>query len=111
MADCYRTRSDGLDLFVRLTPKSSADAIDGVRTAADGSVHLAARVRAVPDKGAANVALERLLADRLNLPKRDVSVVAGSTSRLKTVRLTGDGGVISKAVENAIRLAQSGKER
>ena len=89
-ADCYRTRPDGIDLFVRLTPKSSSDAIDGLREAADGSVHLAARVRAVPEKGAANAALERLLAERLDLPRRSVSVVAGGTSRLKTVRLSGD---------------------
>lgn len=89
-ADCYRARPDGIDLFVRLTPKSSSDAIDGLREAADGSVHLAARVRAVPEKGAANAALERLLAERLDLPRRSVSVVAGGTSRLKTVRLSGD---------------------
>ena len=111
MAACYRTRPDGIDLFVRLTPKSSADAIDGVQTAADGSVHLAARVRAVPDKGAANAALERLLADRFDLPKRAVSVVSGSTSRLKTVRLTGDATEIAEAVETAIRLAQKDRAR
>lgn len=111
MAACYRARPDGLDLFVRLTPKSSADAIDGVQEAVDGSVHLAARVRAVPDKGAANAALEKLLADRLDVPRRAVSVVAGSTSRLKTVRLTGDAAEIAQAVEAAIRLAQQGRAR
>ena len=111
MAACYRTRPDGLDLFVRLTPKSSADAIDGVQEATDGSVYLAARVRAVPDKGAANAALVRLLAERLDLPKRTIGVVAGSTSRLKTVRLTGDAAGIVKAVETAIRLAQPGRAR
>jgi len=111
VASCYRSRLDGLDLFVRLTPKSSADAIDGVQVGADGAVHLAARVRAVPDKGAANAALEKLLADRLDLPKRAVGVVAGSTSRLKTVRLTGDAREIAEAVETALRLAQRDKGR
>lgn len=104
-------RPDGLDLFVRLTPKSQADAIEGVQTAADGAAHLAARVRAVPEKGAANAALERLLAARLGLPKSAVSVVAGATSRLKTVRLSGDAAEIAKAVEAAIRLAQPNRER
>ena len=84
-ASCFRARPDGLDLFVRLTPKSSSDAIEGVGEAADGSVHLVARVRAVPEKGAANAALERLLAVRFGLPKSAVSVVSGATSRLKTV--------------------------
>ena len=111
MAACYRARPDGIDLVVRLTPKSSADAIEGVQAAANGAVHLAARVRAAPDKGAANAALERLLADRLDLPKRAVSVVAGSTSRLKTVRLTGDTAEIAEALETAIRLARSDRGR
>ena len=111
MAACYRTRPDGLDLFVRLTPKSSVDAIDGVGMTSDSSTRLAVRVRAVPDKGAANAALEKLLASRLGLPKSVVSVVSGSTSRLKTVRLTGDTAEIVKSVETAILLARPGRER
>jgi len=100
---CYRLRPDGIDLFVRLTPKSSSDAIDGLREAPDGSVHLATRVRAVPEKGAANAALEWLLAELLDLPRRSVSVVAGGTSRLKTVRLSGDSADLVKAVETVAR--------
>jgi uncharacterized protein YggU (UPF0235/DUF167 family) len=104
-------RPDGLDIFVRLTPKSSTDAIESVQTAADGAAYLAVRVRAVPEKGAANAALERLLADWLDVPKRAVSVVAGSTSRLKTVRLTGDTAEIVKSVETAILLGRQVKGR
>lgn len=111
MTACYRTRPDGLDLFVRLTPKSSVEAIDGLQATADGATHLAVRVRSVPEKGAANAALEKLLAKRLGLPKRTVSVVAGSTSRLKTVRLTGDAAELAEAVDTAIRLAEQGKGR
>jgi uncharacterized protein YggU (UPF0235/DUF167 family) len=104
MADAayYRPRADGLDLFVRLTPRSSSDAIDGLGTAADGGAHLAVRVRAVPEKGAANAALERLLADRFDLPKRAVTIVGGATARLKTVRLSGDTAKLLKAVEEAL---------
>jgi uncharacterized protein len=36
----FRKRVDGIDLFVRLTPKSSRDHIDGVEIAADGQVTL-----------------------------------------------------------------------
>lgn len=95
-------RPDGVDLFVRLTPRSSSDAIDGTGSQADGSVHLAARVRAIPDKGAANAALERLLAHALGLSRSCVSVVGGSTSRLKTVRLLGDPNDIVSAIEQAV---------
>lgn len=92
----FRLRGDGVDLFVRLTPKSSSDALEGLAEAADGSVHLKARVRAVPEKGAANAALEKLLAKALGRP---VSIVAGGTSRLKTVRIAGDPASLTAAIE------------
>lgn len=90
LARFYRTHETGLDVYVRLTPRSSKDAVEGVETMADGRAHLAARVRAVPEKGAANTALEKLLAGWLGMARGDVSVVAGGTSRLKTVRLAGN---------------------
>jgi uncharacterized protein YggU (UPF0235/DUF167 family) len=51
---------------------------------------LKARVRATPEKGAANAALEALIARVLGVPKSSVSVIAGGTSRLKTVTIAGD---------------------
>ncbi|MBL8577611.1 MAG: DUF167 domain-containing protein [Mesorhizobium sp.] len=107
VSDCYRIRPDGIDLTVRLTPKSSADAIDGLGVQADGAVHLAARVRAVPDKGAANAALERLLAGGLGLPRSSVAIIGGSTSRLKTVRLTGNPDDLAAALGEVV--AQAGR--
>lgn len=97
MAGPLRLREDGIDLFVRLTPKSSADALEGPAEAADGSTHLKARVRAVPEKGAANAALEKLLAKALGVPASTVSVVAGGTARLKTVRVVGDAAALAEA--------------
>ncbi|TIP40441.1 MAG: DUF167 domain-containing protein, partial [Mesorhizobium sp.] len=76
--------------FVRLTPKAALDRIDGIEIAADGRSHLKARVRAVPENGAANQALERMMAKALGVPVSAVSVVAGGTSRLKTLRILGD---------------------
>jgi uncharacterized protein YggU (UPF0235/DUF167 family) len=106
LAACFRLRTDGLDLFVRLTPKASVDAIDGLKSAADGAVYLAVRVRAVPEKGAANTALERLLAKCLGVPRTSVHVAAGSTSRLKTVRLAGDGAMLAETLEGVIGLGR-----
>jgi len=100
LAVCYRTRADGIDIFVRLTPRAASDSIDGVAAAADGSAHLAVRVRAVPEKGAANKALEALIAAEIGVPRRAVSVVAGSTARLKTVRVVaGDPVVLVQRIE------------
>ena len=108
---CFKTRPDGLDLFVRLTPRSSTDAIEGIGEASDGNVHLVARVRAVPEKGAANAALEKLIANWLGIPKSSARVVSGSTARLKTVRLTGDADTLAASVSSALRLEAAAKPR
>lgn len=90
MGEIFRLRPDGIDLFVRLTPKAASDALYGVESSADGRCHLKARVRAVPEKGAANAALEKLVAKALAVPASSVVVVAGGAARLKTLRVTGD---------------------
>ena len=79
---------DGLVLAVRLTPGAARDAIEGWRADAAGARHLAVRVRAVPEKGRANAALIALLGKVLGIPKRDIDVIRGATSRLKTVQVT-----------------------
>ncbi|RWM00742.1 MAG: DUF167 domain-containing protein [Mesorhizobium sp.] len=99
MSAPFRPRDDGIDLFVRLTPKAALDRIEGVETAADGRSHLKARVRAVPENGAANAALERMMAKALRVPASAISVVAGGTARLKTLRIRGDAAELAKRVE------------
>lgn len=73
----------------RLTPKSSKDRIDGLVDTADGPA-FQAHVSAPPESGAANAALERLIAEWLDVPKRSVTLVAGGKSRLKSIRIDGD---------------------
>ena len=80
----------GARLFVRLTPRSSRDAIDGIEALSDGRKVFKARVRAVPEDGKANEALRRLVARALNAPVSSVRVTGGATSRLKTLLIEGD---------------------
>ena len=47
------------------------------------------KVAAVPEGGRATKAVEELLAEVLDLPKRAVSVEKGETSREKMVRVVG----------------------
>ena len=75
------------------------DRIEGVATSADGRGHLKARVRAVPENGAANQALQKLVAKALGVPASSVSVVAGGTARLKTLRILGDPEMLARDVE------------
>lgn len=86
-------------LVVRLTPKAAVDRVDGWKTAADGSRHLAARVRAVPEDGKANAALEALVAATFGVAKRAVAVVGGATSRVKTLQIEGDAEALAARAE------------
>ncbi len=86
----FREREDGIELYVRLTPRGATDRFDGLVEAADGRQFLAARVRAVPEKGAANCALEALVAKAFGLPRKAVSLSAGHTSRVKTISIIGE---------------------
>lgn len=47
-------------------------------------------VRALPEKGRANKALEALIAKTLGVAKREVRVASGAKSRYKSVMVTGD---------------------
>ena len=99
MREPFRLHDGGVDLYVRLTPKAAFDRIDGIETTADGMRHLKARVRAVPENGAANAALVRMVAKALGVPGSAVSVVAGGTARLKTLRILGEPAALVKSIE------------
>ena len=85
----WRLSADAVLLSLRLTPRSSKDALEGVETLADGRSVLKARVRAVPEDGKANLALLRLLAEQLDLPMRALSLATGATGRTKVIRIEG----------------------
>jgi uncharacterized protein (TIGR00251 family) len=94
----YRREADGLLLFVRVTPKAGSDRIDGLEVRDDDTTVLRVRVRAVPDKGKANAAAIAVVAKALHIPKSRITLVAGDTARLKTLRLTGDPDKLAGAV-------------
>lgn len=66
-------------ISVRVTPRASRDAIDGIGEAGV----LRVRVTAAPANGAANKAVTKLLAKTLGLAPRDVVLVSGASSRTK----------------------------
>ena len=70
---------------VRLTPRGGQDRIDGVSPTGE----LRARVRAIPEAGAANAALGRLVASTLGVPRGAVSLEAGHRGRTKQLRVDG----------------------
>jgi uncharacterized protein len=74
----------GVTFSVRVTPRSSSPGITGVTEDA-----VVIRVKAAPVDDAANEELIALLARALDVPRRNVTIVSGSRSRLKRVRVSG----------------------
>ena len=86
--------ANGIRVRVRLTPKSSRDAVEGLEQTADGPA-IKVRVRAAPEKGEANAALAKALAKWLGVPKSRVELVGGAQSRLKTLLVSGNAAELS----------------
>jgi uncharacterized protein YggU (UPF0235/DUF167 family) len=106
----WRPDTRGLFLRVRVTPKASRDAIEGVDPTMDGPA-VAARVRAVPEDGAANAAVERLVAEWLDVPRSSVTLVTGGKSRIKTLRVEGDGVRLARAAAQLLEAIETRKGR
>lgn len=97
----WRSRAGCVIVRVRITPKSSKDAIDGVEATAEGPA-LKARVRAVPAEGEANAALLALLGGWLGVPKSSVRLAKGGKSRVKSVEITGNAEEIEARLANRL---------
>ncbi len=74
----------GLRIRVHASPGARREGVLGVHGDA-----LRVAVRAAPERGRANEAIEAVLAGALALPRRAVAVERGHGARLKTVRLHG----------------------
>jgi|SRR5579863_384839 uncharacterized protein len=75
---------DGVSFYVQVQPRASRNAIEGEYADA-----LRIRLTAPPVDDRANEALTRLLAERLNVPRAAVRIVAGEKSRRKRVVVAG----------------------
>ena len=82
MPPFLRVQADGVLLSVKLQPRASANEIGD----ALGN-ELRIKVTAPPVEAAANEALVKLLAQRLDCPRNRVELVRGHTSRHKTIKL------------------------
>ncbi len=77
-------------LNVRVIPRAKKTELAGIRPSPDSGVpELVIRVSAPPLEGAANDAVIELLAERLGIPRRNLRIVSGETSRRKRIDITG----------------------
>lgn len=82
--------NESVSFAVRVSPRAARSQVQGEHAGA-----LKVSLAAPPVEGEANAALCELLAKRLGVPKRAVSIVHGTRGKSKTVRVLG---VHAKAV-------------
>lgn len=85
-----RTTPEGIEIAVRVTPRSSRTALS------PGPGHAVARLNAPPVDGAANAALIDLAASHFGVAKRAVRLIAGDRARLKRLAIAGDAEALAK---------------
>jgi len=82
MEDWFRVTEKTAHIDLKIIPGASKNEIAGIR-----DKRLCVRVAAAPEDGKANACLCEFLAKTLGCAKRDVVVVKGEKSRLKTIAL------------------------
>ncbi|CFX06723.1 conserved protein of unknown function [Candidatus Filomicrobium marinum] len=95
----WRQIAEGVELRIRLTPKAARDEILGLEQTADGPA-IKARVRALPADGAANAAIEKLVAKWIGVPKTSVAVSQGQKSRVKGLTIHGEPKGLATRLES-----------
>ncbi len=88
----------GLKVTVRLTPNARKSGFNGLMETADGKTALKISVNVPPEDGKANKALIAFLAKSWKLPKSSISLLSGTTNRLKTLLVNGDGPALMERI-------------
>jgi len=96
VSDLYSTDGDGVVLRVHVQPRAGRSAVVGRHR----DPHLQ-RVAVAPLDDRANEATIELVAEMLDVPKQQVSIVAGERSRVKRLRVTP---IEAEDVESRLRV-------
>jgi len=78
--DCYFTVGDAIHILVKALPAASKTEFAGFKEG-----RLRVRIAAAPEDGKANAELAAFFAQSLGCPKRDITLLHGEKSRLKTL--------------------------
>ena len=89
------SRPEGTVIAVRAQPGARRTGITGEH---DGALRIA--VSAAPEKGKANAAIVKVLAETLHIPKSSIELLSGNTSRSKKILLRE---LPTDAVESALK--------
>ena len=61
-------------------------------------------MRVAASEGEANAALVELLARELDVPSRDVALIAGATARIKRIKITGASSILVASLAKLVAI-------
>jgi uncharacterized protein YggU (UPF0235/DUF167 family) len=101
---CGRTsavwrQGDRVQVRLRVTPRSSVERMEGPMETAEGPA-IRTKVRAAPTDNKANEAVVRLVAGIAGRPPSAVTILAGATSRIKTLAISGNPDEVERALKD-----------
>ena len=88
---------DGVIFRIKVQPGAAKNEIVGVQ----GDI-LNVKINAPPVKGKANRALIDFLAEKLGIKKSEIEILSGHTSRIKKIKVLGEGGKIKKNLQRIL---------
>ena len=71
-----------MKIFVKVKPKSREEKVEKI-----DDINFKVSVKQPPEKGRANLAVTRILADYFNVSQSNIEIVSGSNSRLKIIEI------------------------
>ena len=82
MNNCFRDDGDKIRLEIKAVPGASKTELAGIK---DGRLRI--RIAAAPEDGKANAEMLNFLSKKIDCPKKDLQLLSGEKSRLKTIAL------------------------
>ena len=98
MKSVYRIVDNGVNLTIKVYPKSKKTEISGVIESKNG-IALKVYVSEIAEDGKANQAVIKLISKKFELPTSNISIIIGHTSREKVVNIIGEVNQLLLIVE------------
>lgn len=87
-------------LYVKATPNSAKNKISGKFIDEKNQEYLKINLAAVPEDGKANEELVKFLSKLLKIPKSQIAVIRGETSRMKVIKF--EEAISAEAFKDAV---------
>jgi uncharacterized protein YggU (UPF0235/DUF167 family) len=81
-------------LTVKVTPRGSANKIQGIERDLFGDIVVKVMVTAIPDKGEANKAVLEELSKQLKIPKSSICIISGHKARIKVLTISAPATLV-----------------